>query len=272
MTTLESVFVREFRNAVSNTGYKDIYKIPLPKEVEDWEVSGTDLFKVETEEPYFSNLSGSIVKRLPKNKIARQRVINPVTRNFKRDENGEYEYTDYSIPSGSIVVLSEIQIGLPNPRKYTPSQGYGYIDFNFITKKDGSAYVEYMYVLPKSCLYKIHQTALAMSVKNMKNYEGMGYVTWKNGTIFLHIIPYNPNSQYTGTKILKTGYSLNYQKEIKVILNYWQNSRVIPNLALCTLEDGSNLAMKNTIVGYEEYIPIDTLPLNDKETYTGEEE
>ena len=61
-------------------------------------------------------------------------------------------------------------------------------------------------------------------------------------------------------------------KEIKAILNYWQNSRIIPNLALCTLEDGSNLAMKNTIVGYEEYIPIDTLPLNDKETYTGEEE
>ena len=38
----------------------------------------------------------------------------------------------------------------------------------------------------------------------MKNYSGIGLTTWDYGVIFVHVIPYNPNSQYVGTKILKT--------------------------------------------------------------------
>lgn len=264
---LESTFIKEFRSAVKPAGYKDIYKIPLPAECKDWYISGTELYSIkDIEEPYFEKLNRTMVKRLPRDKKAQRRQINPVSRSFARDDEGNYIYEDVQIPTGSIVVLSDIRIGLPHEKKHKPSDGFGYIDF--VMSKDT---YEYMYIIPKSYLYRVHQTALAMSVKNMKNYEGSGYVTWENGTIFLHIIPYSPNSAYTGTKILKTAYSLNFGTEIKLLLNYWQQIGLIPNIQLCELQDGTNLVLKPTIVGYEDYEPVDTLPINDKETYTGED-
>ena len=117
-------------------------------------------------------------------------------------------------------------------------------------------------------MYKINQTALALSVTNMKNYAGCGYVTWDHGVIFLHVIPYNPNSSYKGSIILKTGYSLNYNPEIHALLNYWQNvCNLIPKIELCALSDGSNLALRETTVGYDSYNPVENLSLGDKEIY-----
>ena len=264
---LESIFVREFRESVKPAGYKDIYSIPLPAECKNWYVSGTELYSVKgIEEPYFKNLNKTVVKRLPRDKKAQKRKIDPKSRSFARDDEGNFIYEDVVVPSGSIIVLSEERIGLPHERKHTPSPGFGYIDFIMSEEK-----LEYMYIVPKDYLYRVHQTALAMSVKNMKNYEGCGYLTWEKGTIYLHIIPYNPNSSYTGTKILKTAYTLNFSSEIKLLLSYWQNANLIPNITLCELQDGSNLVLRPTVVGYEDYEPVDTLPLNDKEMYTGED-
>ena len=263
---LESIFVREFRNAVKQAGYKDIYSIPLPPESKSWYVSGTELYSIKgIEEPYFEKLNKTMVRRLPKDKKVLKRKIDPKTRSFARDDEGKYIYEDVVVPTGSIIVLSDIRIGLPYEKRHKPSDGFGYIDF--VMSEDT---YEYIYIIPKSYLYRVHQTALAMSVKSMKNYEGSGYVTWENGTIFLHIIPYNPNSSYTGTKILKTAYSLNFSTEIKLLLDYWQKIDLIPNIQLCELQDGTNLVLKPTVVGYEEYEPVDTLPISDKEMYTGD--
>lgn len=263
---LEGTFIKEFRSAVKPAGYKDIYNIPLPKECKDWNVSGTELYSIKgIEEPYFEKLNKTMIRRLPRDKKAQKRKIDPKTRSFARDEEGNYIYEEITIPTGSLVVLSDMKIGLPHEKLHKVSEGYGYIDFVMTSES-----LEYMYILPKDVLYRVHQTALALSVRNMKNYAGCGYVTWSNGTIFLHIIPYNPNSSYTGTKILKTGYTLNFGKEIQLLLDFWQKTGLIPNLKLCELQDGSNLATKVTEVGYDEYEPVDTLPINDKEMYTGE--
>lgn len=218
-------------------------------------------------EPYFEKLNRSLVKRLPKGSEAKKRVIDRVKRDFKKDEDGNFVYENYRVPTGSTVVLSDRRIDLPHEKRHTPSKGYGYIDFADTT--DGR---EYMYVLPKAVLYQVHQTALAISVKNMKNFSGMGYRTWSMGDIFIHIIPYKPNSSYTGTKILKTGTSLDYSKEISLIIEYWQEVCLIPNISLCQLQDGSNLAIKKTVVGYPDYSPIDSVPISDKEIYGSDEE
>lgn len=268
MKTLESIFVSEFKREVANIGYKDIYKIPIPDECKNWNVSGTELYAVNgIRAEFYDKLNKTIVKKLPNGCSAKRRVIDKATRSYLKNENGEYQYEDYSVPSNSIVVTSEIKIELPYKMYKKPSKdGYGYIDF--VQKGDK---VEYLYVLPKSVLYRVNQTALALSVKNMKNYTGSGYMTWNNGMIFLHIIPYKPNSKYDGTRILKTGYTLNYDNEFKMLLDYWQNTGIIPNIVLCNLSDGTNLAVKGTTVGYESYVPVDNLALSDKEVYGAEE-
>lgn len=266
MKSLEEIFVREFKQSVSQVGYKDIYKVPLPKVCSLWNISGTDLFTVkgvESSDSPYDRLNGSVVKRLPTGMIAKRRAIDKSIRGFKRDESGNFIYEDYSVPTGSIVVLSNLNINVlyREYKKATPS-GYGYIDF--VDTDRGRVY---MYVLPKSVLYEIHQTALALSVTNMKNYSGSGYVTWNYGVIYLHVIPYNPRSKYIGSKILATKCSLNYSEEVSKILNFWQKEGVLPDLRLCVLEDGSNLALKATSVGYTEYIQVEPLAIGDKEIY-----
>lgn len=270
MNSLESVFVKEFRHSVSNVGYKDIYKIPLPEECSRWGVSGADMFLVKgvpDEETPYCKLNGTLVKRLPSGTVAKRRVIDKATRGFKRTETDEYVYEDYTVPSGSIVVLSSQNIGVLYKAYKKPTEtGYGYIDF-----VDSGKGREYMYVIPKTVLYEVHQTALALSVTNMKNYSGSGYVTWDSGVIYLHVIPYNPRSKYVGSKVLATKVGLDYSEEVTKILSYWQRNGVIPDLKLCVLEDGSNLALKPTSVGYTEYAQVELLALGDKDIYGSSE-
>lgn len=266
MPSLESIFVREFRTAVKDIGYKDIFKIPLPEEAKSWYVSGTELYLVkDIENADFSDLNGCMVKRLPKNVVAKQRVIDKATKSFKKNEDGSFVYSDYVIPTGSIVVASNKNLSIPLKYWNKAEEGYGYIDF-----VENSGRILYMYVLPKSALYRLHQTALVLSVKDMKNYAGMGYRTWSDGKIFLHVVPYNPNSKYIASKVLKTACKLNYSKEIKTIVDYWENVGLIPKINLCSLEDGSNLVLKPTTVGYDEYEKVDMLPLSDKEIFGSE--
>lgn len=261
------MFIKEYRNSVKTLGYKDIFSVPLPEECKYWEVSGTELYGVKgIEDSDYSKLNGAVVKRLPRGTVAKRRIIDKVTRAYKVDNKGNYIYEDYPVPSGSVVVSSDRRIELPFDR-YKEKSKYGYIDFKLSAKG-----TEYLYALPKSVLYRVNQTALVLSVKNMKNYAGMGYTTWDSGKIFLHIIPYNPNASYVGSKVLKTGYSLNYNADIKYIVDFWQSECIIPNITLCGLQDGNNLVLSPTVVGYDEYVPYEQLSLGEREIYNDTED
>lgn len=264
MYSLEQVFIKEFKQAVNLSGYKDIFKIPLPAETKTWEISGTALFGVQDiEDEYYSKLNKSLVSKFPSDKRLARRVIDKATRSFKRDEEGNFCFSDVTVPGGSMAVISGKKLGLPFNYK---CEGFDYVDF--IEKAEGT--IEYIYIIPKKFLYQVNQTALVLSVKNMKNFSGMGYTTWNNGRIFLHVIPYKPSSTYIGSKVLKTGYGLDYSKEISLIVNFWILTGLIPNIRLTELATGENLALKKTDVGYEEYIPIETTSLGDKELYSSQ--
>lgn len=258
--------MREFRSATGlKTGYKDIYSVPLPSSSKSWEVSGTAMYAIKgIEEEYFKKLNFTTVKQMPKKFEVKRRVIDKANRSFKKDEDGSFMYEDVQVPSGSVVVLSEEQIGLPYKLYNNPPKGFCYVDFARTTP------VTYIYAIPKEYLYKVNQTALVVSVKDMKNYWGKGYVTWDMGKVFLHIIPYNPNSKYVGSKVLKTGMTIDYSKEAKEIIDYWQEIKLIPNIALTALSSGENLCLKPTVVGYESYIPIEPIPVNAGEIYGSE--
>lgn len=256
--TLEQIFARELNQNLNSNGSKDIYKIPLPR---TWEVSGTAMYGVNNiEDEYYSKLNYTLVKKVPTGTKVVKRKIDKVKRGFAKDEEGNYINEEYKIPVGCIAVTSEVNLGLPY--KYTCKEDCHYVDF---VEKEGR--VEYIYCIPKVFLFPVNQTALVLSVKNMKNYAGMGYRTWSNGTIFLHIIPYRPNSQYVGSKVLKTGTTLDYNKEITEILNYWFTQGVIPDIALSNMSDGTNLIRKETMVGYESYEPIEILSLGENELF-----
>lgn len=264
MASAESIFIKEFnRNIRSASINKDIFSIKLPEEVKNWSVSGSDLLAVNgipDSSGVYYGLNRSIVKKLPRGVVASKRKVDIVTRDFVRDENNRYVYEDVKIPKGSMVIVSNKSLAIPYG--YKSEDGFGYVDFIQNGKNR-----EYLYIVPKVYLYETHQTALALSVKNMKNFKGMGYQTWENGVIYLHIIPYKPNSTYVGSKILKTSHKLDYGKEIKSIVDFWIKERVIPNVALCETEDRGNLVLKPTARGYMDYSQREELSLGEKEIY-----
>lgn len=264
MRNLEDEFKREFKKEVGVYASKDIYSVPLPVEASKWEVSGTELYFVKgIEDKVFANLNGTIVKKIPSGKEVKKRVIDRAARSFKRNADGTFVYEDVKVPKGAMVVISDKILSVP----YSYKGEYGYVDF--VKKKDGK--IEYFYIVKKENLFKVNQTALAVSVKNMKNYSGMGYQTWRIGMIYLHIIPYKPSSIYVGSKILKTGHTLDYGKEVRSIVSYWEKMKLIPNIKLSSVED-TNLVMKNTEVGYTDYVPYEVLSVGDRELYGSSEE
>ena len=265
MSSLEKIFIKEFkRNIRSLPMYRNIYKVPLPDEVNKWSVSGSDVIAIKgipKEAGLYVNLNRSLAKRIPSGVVVQKRKIDLVNRNFAKDKNGKFIYEDIKIPSGSMIVSSSVNLNLPYGYK-VKIEGFGYIDFimNGLNK-------EFLYFIPKRYLYLTNQTALALSVKNMKNFYGKGYLTWKFGTIYLHIIPYKHTRSYVGTKILKTSHKLNYEKEVKLIVDYWLFNDIIPNIALCNTIDEGNLVLKDTPRGYEDYEVVEELSLGEKEIY-----
>lgn len=264
--SLEEVFVREFKSAININMIKDVYSIPLPPVVNDWDVSGTEVFAVKGIKGPFEGLNKTLVKKLPNDVAAKRRVIDKATRGFKKDAEGKYVYEDYKKPANSIIVTSNKDISLSYENYIKPPEGYGYIDF-----KGSKINATYLYALPKEVLYKVNQTALALSVKPMSSFNGYGYTTWNMGKIYLCVVPYRPGAKYAETKILKTGYTLNYSKEIKAISDHWENVGLIPNISLCALQTGENLCLTYVNVGYNDYTPVAQLPLSTKEIF-GEED
>lgn len=258
---LESLFVREFKSAIRVIGYKDIYKMPLPKDSKNWQVSGCHLYGIKgIKDEYFGKLNGTVTKSTYTSKVVPKRRIEKATRGFEKGEDGTFVYEDISIPSGCVAVKSDVMIGLPF--KYSLKEPLEYVDFE--ETPEGKLYT---YFIPKKYLYRVNQTALVVSVKNMKNFSGSGYTTWENGVVYIHVIPYNPKAQYVGSRVLKTGITLDYSREIQNILACWMMEGIVPDLRLTQLSTGENLAVKQTSVGYAEYIPIEQMSIVDKEVY-----
>lgn len=264
MSNLESEFIKEFKEEVGKFVVKDITKVPLPNDVSSWKVRHEEGFLVKAiEDEYYKKLNGTNVWRLPKNAVAKKRKIDRATRYYMRDSEGNFVYEEVKVPTKSIVVTSDVQLGLPYGYK---AEGFGYVDCVVV---NGTRI--YMYIVPKKYLYPVHQTALVVSVKNMKNFEGVGYNTWRMGVIYLHIIPYNPNAMYTGSRILSTKVGMDYSNEIMRIVKMWQEVGFIPNIKICESSNG-NLVTKMLDPGVSDYIPVDILSLGDKEIYGSSEE
>lgn len=266
MASLEQVFIKEFKKTLrGRVSSGNIYNMPLPNDCKNWEVSNCEIYGVSgiTQDAggLFFKLNKTLVKRLPKSHVAKRKKVDLVNKCYVKDNNGNLVYEDVDVPSGSIVIVSKENLRLPYGYK-TNEDGFGYID---VVLNNGVK--EFLYYIPKKYLYLTNQTALALSVKNMKNFSGMGYVTWNFGVVYLHVIPYNVNRKYVGTKILKTSHGLNYAREVKNIVDFWQKNNIVPNIALCDTCEEGNLVLRQTTRGYSDYNYIEELSLGEKEIY-----
>lgn len=266
MRTLEENFIREFKSVYFKGNCSNIYEVPLPELSTG--VSGTEIYAVKgIEKEHYSLLNNTLVRKVPKGYKVKRRKVDKVHRSYQRDESGKFVYEDFPIPRNTLAVLSDKNIELPYTDYKTISKdGYNYVDF-----VGGPKSKDFIYTIPTNVLYKVHQTALVISERNMKNYFGMGFRLFHHGLVYLHVIPYNPNSAYTGSKVLCTKASRNYKDELAKIISSWMNVGLLVPLELGELSDGSNIIQVKTQVGYETYTPVESLALSDMQIY-GEDE
>ena len=266
--SLENLFEAEFKRATAiSSRYKNIYEIEIPSGIGKESKKEAYLIKGVTDKD-FMFLNGMTAYKFPSNFALKRRSIDKRTRKFARGEDGKFKYESFSVPQGSMVVIADVgSQDIPFERFVHFTGGFGFVDF-----KKGPNSTDYIYIVPKANLYGASQTALAMSVKHMKNYSGMGYVTWDNGVIYLHVIPYRPGRKYVGTRILKTKIGTTvYSREISEIISFWESKGIVPALGACVMADGTNIALRPTEVGYDGFSPYDLLAVGDKELYGDED-
>lgn len=254
MRNLETEFVKEMRDNLPKVGEKSIYDIPLPMSAKGWNVNENVLYGVQgITEPEFDKLNKTIVMEYPKGMSLVRKKIDRRTRKFMRDSEGNFVTEPVTVPKNSKAIMSEINL-LLRYKHEVQDRSFEYVDVINIKGK-----ILYIYLVSTKNLYRVSQTALAMSVRKLKCYSGASYKTWKYGLITLAVIPYKPGAKYEGTKILATGVGLNYNEQITEVLTYWQAMDVIPNMRLSQLIDGGSVCVVDYIPTYnvEDFIPME---------------
>lgn len=254
MRNLETEFIKEMRDNLPKVGEKSIYDIPLPMSTKGWNISEYALYGVQgITEPEFDKLNKTIVMEYPKGMNLVRKKVDRRTRKFMRDSEGNFVTEPVTVPKNSKAIMSEINL-LLRYKHEVQDKSFEYVDVINIKGK-----VLYIYLVSTKNLYRVSQTALAMSVRKLKCYSGASYKTWKYGLITLAVIPYKPNAKYEGTKILATGVGLNYNEQITEVLKFWQAMDVIPNMRLSQLMDGGSVCVVDYAPTYnvEDFTPME---------------
>lgn len=260
MPTLDEIYKKDFNKARSSVPPQGtIYDLKLPK----GSLPVKDFYNVKgiTEE-YFDKLNETNVMLLPRGYQLTRRLLNSDGQ-FRVKKDGSFFTIDIKLPKNAVAVVSNQKIGLPY-NHVADSEGYDYVDY--VDVKDDKGNItgkRYIYILPKSVLYKVNFNALAISTKKMKSYSGLSIKTWGFGVLNLCVIPYKPNLTYTSTQILFARGSLNFNKEIHDVLSELIKLGIVSNPQDYILDDGENIGVVALDPAYNtfEYEPVSLTPL-----------
>lgn len=232
--TADDLLKREF-NALRRSGIDDhrVDALPLPSELVLPDLNNfIDQAQVQycTEE-YFDKLNNNIITFAP-----------PGAMEYVRDRHGNIiESKPLKGKSKSLIVESTISLGLPY--KYTYPDGYGYFGYRDATLQEvygmgGEQSIRlFRYLIPRDNLYRVNQTALVISTRKLRCYDGRSYSTWDNGVIYCCIVPYTARRTYTNTKILAVGRGLDYSALVSELEYLWIQSGIIADPSMAFIED-----------------------------------
>lgn len=260
MATLDEIFKKEFnqsRSGLSSQG--NIYDLKLPK----GSLPSKDFYTVKNvDEEYYDKLNDCNVMLLPKGYPLTRRLLNSDGQ-FRVKKDGSFFTITVKLPKDSVAVLYNKPLGLPYNYQ-TKSVGYDYVDYIDLKDAEGNLTGRrYIYILPKSVLYKVNFNALAISTKKMKSYSGMSIKTWGYGVLHLCVIPYKPNLTYTSTQILFAKGGLDFSAEIHSVLSTLVKLNVVSNPLDYVLDTGENVAVTMLDPSYNvmEYEAVSLTPL-----------
>lgn len=268
MSNFDSIFNREFRDMMN--GRKSLNKafnlveLPIP-ELTTMRVGPLTRALVlikGVKEPFFDRLNNLEVELIPRTTLQKRKVMSDGK--FRKDNEGKFVCIQVPVPMNCVAILTNKSIGLKNfvvengvKKRHKVSEGFKYVDYR--ETKEGRKYI---YIVPKSFVYRLNASALVIALNPHKAYYKGCKLALQNGNyVYLYVIPYKYRTNATYRVLgVKTGVS--FDNEVKAILRYWSNIGVIFNPNLTKLEDNikglTNLGIMNllgtcSIADYERY-------------------
>lgn len=284
VATLTEIFKREFKTARANLPVNtSIYDLNLPQS----SLPKGNFYVVDgITEDLYKDLNGQHVMLYPRQggKPLERRRLNSEGE-FMYDRQGNHRIDEIPCPKGYVAVVSRFALTLPYEAE---RNGYNYVDyfdlpeseanglksskakadielydlFGYGEEENSSADVvegeeplirHFIYVLPKSVLYKVHFNALAVSSKTMKAYEGISVKTWTSGVLHICVIPYKAGNTYANTVILDVKPSLDFEEEVSELLGYLVQHGIMSDPYEYLTDEGENLGISEVVPAYDKF-------------------
>lgn len=240
--TYDSIFNREFKEMMNSrkahvTGFA-LNTIPLP----DFKTlpqsskfsfyTGSKSRKVAlikgVTEPFFDRLTNTEVELVGRTKLYKRQVLSDGS--FRKDANDSYVADEVTVPQSSVAVLSPISIGLKRVVKnergveleHRPSEGFRYVDY--VETKEGRKYI---YIIPRQYVYRLTLVALMITHNRHRNFYHGTRIALQNGHyVYLYTAPYTYRENM-GAHILGIKASTDFDKEVKLLLDFWQQKKIM---------------------------------------------
>jgi hypothetical protein len=266
--TNDSLFHKEFRDMMN--GRRSISKnfnlvdLPLPElttMINGFPKLHMALVK-NIKEPFFDRLNNQEVQLVGRTTLQKRQVLSDGT--FRKNAQGKFEYTQIPVPHGHVAILTSLSIGLKRKimvngveRPHKVTDGYRYIDY--VQTKLGRKYI---YIIPKSFVYRLSMCALVLTPNKRRNYFQGCKLALQNGNyVYLYVVPYKYRENLD-LRVLGVKSSFDFNEEVSQIITYWMGLGVIFNLTVTTLEGQVNgvtnlgiMDLEGTVVS-EDYTRI----------------
>lgn len=214
-------FYRDFNKMVKEragrVGPIDIYRLSIPSI--GLVAKNKRVYIKGITEKYYERLNHNYVVLWTKPKCKR-RLYDSKGQFLK--ENGVYKTESVSVPRNSLVVVSQIKLGVPHKFK---SEDYIYVDY-----VETNSVKQYIYIVPKSVCYEVNQTALVLAVNPLRaHYGGVSFHLQTGHKLYLYTVPYSPTKRKEKTpyRYLVSKIGLDFSKEVKAVFTYWEQLEVV---------------------------------------------
>lgn len=206
---LDKQFIKEFRQVCTTLRAQNAFNIatvPLPQTLPEPDLLKKLVIKDVTDK-YLQPLNNAQVDWLNMRTLERNVYWN--SGEVKRQEK-------YTVPKGSQLVRTQLNLAVPAKHKYTDT-GVDYIDYK---DENGTRY--FYYTLPDTYCYEVQETALVISERlKPSHYGGVRLVTTTGYTFYLYIVPMKRFKKIDSQRILATGVGVEYRDIIQDLLSYW---------------------------------------------------
>lgn len=232
--TLDELFYKEFNVMMQDlkgmVGSCNLQDIPLPEQVKSFIIEKRKKVVIKgIEEEHYNNLNETEAYLWGTSSLKRRKF--DYKGEYMKDKDGNYIMEDVVCPRDCTAIISDTVIGVPY--KFKPKEQFLYVDI-----LDAPTRQMYIYIVPKKYLYMVKQTALVLSWNKLRRfYSGIGVALQNGYTLYMYIVPYNPMSSATNYKVLATKTSVDYNKELNIIKNFWIQNNIMFNPDWCVLDE-----------------------------------